>query len=145
MRLHKGILSLSMELGRREARIEKHKNTRSYTADDWQIQVGIHTLSSSEEEKAKALQNASREFFDFYTEKKIYFSREVCDLIDSFAALAGYMAMMYQNVAIKDEEGNLLVDPIVAEFWEKAGNRIPQLQASLEAEFRVLLGVQISG
>jgi hypothetical protein len=55
------------------------------------------------------------------------------------------MAMMYQNVAIKDEEGNLLVDPIVAEFWEKAGNRIPQLQASLEAEFRVLLGVQISG
>jgi hypothetical protein len=144
MLLHKGILSLTMEMGRREVRVKEHKKKRANANEVWRIQVGIHTLSSREEEIAIALQNASRDFFNFYTEKKIYFSHEICDQIDSFAALAGYMAMMYQNVAIKDEDGQLLVDPVVAEFWEKAWNRFPQLQASLETEFRLLLGVKVT-
>jgi hypothetical protein len=139
--LNRGIMGLSRELGAREYRAEEYAKTSAAKPEPWILRPGIHTLSETEEAKATALHQASREFLQFYSGRKIYFSQEVCEMIDSFVTLAGYMGVMYQNVALKDDDGQLFVNPMVLQVWENAGEKIPHLQASLEKEFRALLGV----
>lgn len=138
--LNYGIVGLTRELGAREYRAEEY--AKSATPEPWAIQPGIHTLSDAEESKAMALQQTAREFLLFYSERKIYFSHDVCAILDSLVSLAGYMGAMYQNVAIKDNDGRLFVNPKVLELWEMSGKKFPELQALLEKEFRALLGVQ---
>ncbi len=53
-----------------------------------------------------------------------------------------YQAMNYQNVALKDEEGNLLVHPSVKETWDLAIEKAPELLSLVESEFRSILGVE---
>lgn len=89
--LHMGIFGLSRELGAREARAEHYARHEASNAKPWELKEGIHTLSSDEETKAKALHEAYKEFMRFYREKKIYFSEDVCNVIESFANAAGYM------------------------------------------------------
>lgn len=48
----------------------------------------------------------------------------------------------YQNVALKDEKGNLYVSSEVKKVWDKAIETIPQLLSLLEVEFRDILGVK---
>ncbi len=139
--LYRGFLGLCLELGRREGRVEKYAENILKDPEPWVLKPGIHLLSPEEEEKAKALQKSTREFLAFYSEQKIYFSPEVCGLIDDFATLTGYMAMMYENVALKNEDGHLFVNPVVKDVWDKAGGKIPMLLVALEKEFRLLLGV----
>lgn len=139
--LYDEFLGLSRELGAREVRAEEYKTSKSSKAQPWELKTGIHTLSSSEEATAKALQKEYKDFSRFYREKKIYFSEDVCTLIDSFTSLTGYMGIMYENVAIRDDDDQSYVNPMVFAVWEKVGNQIPTLLAALEKEFRVLLGV----
>lgn len=139
--LYTGILSLSRELGAREARAEQYTQHEASDAEPWELKEGIHTLSPDEETKAKALHAAYKDFMAFYGEKKIYFSEDVCKLIESFATLAGYMGVMYQNVAIRDDEEQPYVNPLVLKTWNKTGEQVPKLLATLENEFRSLLGV----
>lgn len=143
--LYRGVLELSKELGAREARADEYSKSGAQESEPWELLPGIHTLSQSEESKATSLHSAYRDFVQFYTEKKIYFSPEVCNLIDSFATLAGYMGVMYQNVALRDEDNQPFVNPIVLSAWEKSGDKIPALLAAVENEFRGLLGVNPSG
>jgi len=49
--------------------------------------------------------------------------------------------MNYHNVAIKDKDGNLWVNPEVKRVWDGAVATIPGLLTLLEREFRDLLGV----
>jgi len=139
--LYQGVMSLSMELGIRQARAEHYSRYEAATAQPWEIKVGIHTLSPDEEVQAKALHQTYKEFMHFYGEKKIYFSVDVCNVIESFANTAGYMGIMYQNVAVRDDDNQPFINPLVSKTWEKMGNKLPELLATLEKEFRSLLGV----
>lgn len=142
--LERGVIELSMELGAREARAEEYNESGAQKSKPWELISGIHTLSASEESKANSLHSAYREFMQFYTEKKIYFSPEVCNLIDSIANLTGYMGVMYQNVALRDDDNQPFVNPLVLSTWKKSGEKIPALLAAIESEFRGLLGVNNS-
>ncbi|CAB3805636.1 hypothetical protein [Pararobbsia alpina] len=139
--LYAGILKLAQELGAREVRSEDYMKYEAVRAQPWEIKPGIHTLSESEEAKATALQEAYKDLCHFYNEKKIYFSIQVCEQIDSFAALAGYIAVMYQNVAIRDDDNQPYVNPLVVKVWNQAGEKATPLLSAVESEFRTLLGV----
>jgi hypothetical protein len=139
--IYSGILGLSRELGARHARAEHYMQHEAAKAEPWDLTQGIHTLSPEEEAKAKALHQIYKEFMLFYAEKKIYFSEDVCRLIESFANLAGYIGVMYQNVALRDDDSQPYVNPLVQQTWKKAGEQVPKLLATLETEFRTLLGV----
>jgi hypothetical protein len=130
--LYDGTLGLSYELGARKARAEQYNQHEAENAKPWDFREGIHTLLPDEETKAKALHEVYKEFMLFYQARKIYFSGEVCSLIESFANLAGYMGVMYQNVAIRADENQLYVNPLVLETWNKAGEQVPKLLATLE-------------
>ena len=139
--LDRQVISLSRELGAREGRAENYKQWKRPDAEPWDIEPGIHTLSQEEEEKSKRLHQSYKDFMSFYRQKKIYFSAELCQLIDSFATLAGYMGVMYQNDAIRDDDDQPYVNPLVPRAWEESGAKIPDLLSALELEFRSLLGV----
>jgi len=139
--LYEGIIGLSYELGAREVRADHYARYDAIKSQPWEIKEGIQTLSIEEETKAKNLHETYKEFMKFYNEKKIYFSEEVCALIEQFANLAGFMGTMYQNVALRDDDNQPYFNPIVLETWFKAGERIPKLLATMEKEFRVMLGV----
>lgn len=127
--LYRDIRDLDNEFWDRKSRAEGYAEAAAGSTEPQDPKPGIHTRSPEEEQKARSLQLASREFLAFYSEKRIYFSKAVCNLIDSFIMLTGWTA------------GQLFVNPSSKEFWVMIGQRIPQLQASLEKEFRVLLGV----
>ena len=139
--LHEQVIGLSRELGAREHRAESYKQHKVPDAMPWDIEPGIHTLSSEEEEKSKRLHQSYKDFMSFYRQRRIYFSEEICHIIDSFVTLAGYMGVMYQNVALRDDEDQPYVNPAVLQAWEKSGEKIPGLLSALEVEFRSLLGV----
>ena len=77
-----------------------------------------------------------------YGRNKIYFSLTVCQLADRLGNLAYFLSSNYQNVALKDEKGNLYVSSEVKQVWDKAVETIPKLLSLLEAEFRDILGVK---
>jgi len=139
--LYDGILELSLELGARSARTELYMQHEAINSEPWDIKEGIHTLSPDEEARAKKVHKFYMDFMSFYKQNKIYFSGEVCSLIESFAGTAGYMGVMYQNVAIRDDENESFVNPLVLATWESAGEKVPKLLSTLENEFRLLLGV----
>lgn len=103
--------------------------------------LGIHTLTEDEEKLIKELSSLTSDFFVFYGRNKIYFSEAICNLVDRFSVLTSYMSFNYHNVALKDEQGNLYVNPEVKEVWDKAIKVIPELLPLMEQEFRKLLGV----
>lgn len=139
--LYTQIFGLSRELGAREVRAEHYAKYEAKHAQPWELEEGIHTLSPDEEVKAKALHEDYKDFMRFYRERKIYFSEDICQLIESFATTAGYLGVMYQNVAIRDDDNQPYVNPLVLKTWEKTGEQAPKLLATLENEFRSLLGV----
>ena len=139
--LYMGILALNQELGAREVRAERYAQHEGRYAQPWELKEGIHTLSPVEETKAKILHEGYKDFMRFYRERKIYFSEGACNVIESFASAAGYLGVMYQNVALRDDDNQTYVNPLVLKTWNKTGEQVPKLLATLENEFRCLLGV----
>ena len=109
--------------------------------ESWKMVPGIHFLNADEEKQVKELSSGTKDFYEFYGKYKIYFTPQVCDLIDRFSTLAYYLAVNYQNVALKDRDGKLYVNPEIKEVWDKAIEAIPLLLSNLEEEFRTILGV----
>jgi len=109
---------------------------------EWQLEPGIDTLSPEEEERIKELREETTKFYEFYKRNRIYFSPNICELIDRFATVTSYLPLNYHNVALKDKDGNLLVNPIVKKTWDKAFETIPQLLDIIEVQFRKILGVE---
>lgn len=105
------------------------------------IVPGLHTLNEDEEKVLKELSSLTSEFHMFYGKNKIYFPDTICNLVDRFSTLASYMVFNYQNVALKDEQGNLYVNPMIKKVWDKAIEVIPEVLSLMEQEFRKLLGV----
>ena len=138
-----GLLSrLLFQYKHREIREDLDRKYYRDKREAWQLKDGIDTLRPEEQERIDALNNSLTEFYEFFGKHRLYFSSEVCELIDRFATLASYQAMNYQNVALKDEEGNLLVHPSVKETWDLAIEKAPELLSLVESEFRSILGVE---
>jgi hypothetical protein len=51
-----------------------------------------------------------------------------------------YFAANYRNVALQDKDGALRLNPEVKRVGDAATVALPELKASLEGEFRTLLG-----
>lgn len=138
-----GLLSrLHFEYRHREIREDLDRRFYRDKREDWQLEPGIDTLRPEEQARIDELNDSLTEFYEFFKKHRLYFSSEVCDLIDRFATLASYQAMNYQNIALKDEEGNLLVHPSVKETWDLAIEKAPELLSLVESEFRSILGVE---
>lgn len=135
------IQRLLFEYQHREIREDLDKKYYQKNREEWKLVEGIHTLSAEEEQKVKELSSHMSELYEFYGKYKIYFSSNTCDLIDRFSTLASYLATNYQNVALKDNDGNLYVNPDVKVVWDRAIETIPTLLVELEKEFRSILGV----
>lgn len=134
---------LTRAIGSREGQIKKQiKETfKEREPVKSELRTQTHQLSSNEKELVKVLQLSTEEFRSFYLEKKIYFSPEICELIEKLSGSAGYRAAMYEFVAIKDVADTTTLSPTIKEFWGKCGDRIPKILQLLEKEFRLLLGV----
>jgi len=138
--LQGAITKLLYEYQYREIRENVNKK-RHHKRDPGKIVFGVHTLTEDEEKVLKELSCSTSDFYIFYGRNKIYFSKTICNLIDRFATLASYMSFNYQNVALKDEHGELYVNPEIKKVWDKAIEVIPELLSLMEQDFRKLLGV----
>lgn len=136
------LLRLHFEYQHREIREDLDRKYDRAKREEWQLEPGIDTLRPEEQARIDALNISLTEFYEFFNYHRLYFSRDVCEIIDRFATLASYQAMNYQNVALKDEDGNLLVNPKVKEVWDLAAQNAPELLALVELEFRSILGVE---
>ena len=52
--------------------------------------------------------------------------------MDRLSSISAFVASSYQNVALKDNDGNLLVHPDVKKVWDAALETIPTLLDELE-------------
>ncbi len=136
------LMRLNFQYRNREIREDIDRKYHRDKREAWQLEPGIDTLRPEEQERIDELNHFLTDFYEFFNSHRLYFSANVCQLIDSFATLASYQAMNYENIAIKDEEGNLLVHPSVKETWDAAGQRAPELLVILESEFRSILAVE---
>jgi hypothetical protein len=144
--LYNSIQKVLFEYERRQIREDVNRKDPSFSKrQPWEKIPGIHFLDSDEQKQLKELSTLVSEFHNFYSTHKIYFTPQVCNLIDRFAGLAAYLKMNYENVALKDKDGNLYVNPEVKEVWDKAVEAIPLLLLNLEGEFRTILGVSVTG
>ena len=106
----------------------------------WELAPGLELLDKEEEAAIKQLSDCSSDLFQFYGKNRLFFPTVACDAIDRICTLAGFLAMNYQNVAIKDRDGNLYVNPKVKATWDQAMRVIPGLLATIESDFRKTLG-----
>lgn len=139
--LYQSIQKLLFEYQHREIREDIDRKYYQEKRQDWEMKPGIHTLIEHEQARMDELSSKTRNFFEFYGRHKIYFDPGICDLIDRFSTLSSYLATNYEEIALKDNEGNLYVNPEVKRVWDKAIETIPGLLQLLENEFREILGV----
>lgn len=138
-----GLIEILMfEYRHREIREDIDRKYHRDNREEWKLESGIDTLDTREEERIEKIRQSTNNLFNFYKKHRIYFTKAICLEIDSFLSLTSFMESNYENIALKDTNGNLLVNPIVKETWDKAHNVIPQILHSLEIQFREILGVQ---
>ena len=111
--------------------------------ESWNLVEGIHTLSENEAEHVERLSDCVKDIHAYYGASRLYVPVACCALMDRLTNLAGYLAVNYSNVALKDDEGNLLVNPDVKRIWDGAIATIPALMNELETQFRQTLGEKI--
>lgn len=136
------IRRLQYEYMGREIREDLDQKYYKQKREEWELVDGIHSLTDSEGEKVKLLHNALMEFWPFYSKNRIYFPTTVCTLIDKYSGLASFVAGNYHNIALKDNDGNLYVAPVVKNVWDGAERTMPEVLRMLVVEFRSLLGVE---
>jgi len=139
--INNSIQKVLIKFRHREIRVDVDKKSPLGKRKPWEMIPGLEILNEDEEATIKHLSNFISDFHEFYGKYKIYFNPDVCDLIERFSVLASYMAINYENVALKDENGNLCVNPKVKEVWDKAIKVIPVMLSTLEGEFRSILGI----
>ena len=122
----------------RKDKIKKeHPDIQPYIPSSEQI-----GLTNKEIQVIDKVESCNKELFEFYSKNKIYFSLAVCELTDRFYKLASYLAFIYQDVTLKDEDGRSYVNPKAKEVWDMSIKTIPKLLTQLEKEFRDILGVK---
>jgi len=131
---------LLFEYQHREIREDLDRRFYLNKREEWILVPGIHTLRPEESERIDEVSKAATDIHVFYGTRKLYLPASCCTLMDRLSSLAAFVATSYQNIALKDNDGNLLVHPDVKRVWDAAIQTIPQLLAELEKEFRLALG-----
>ena len=134
---------LLFEFKRRQTREDTDRKHHAHRRNPWELIKGIHYLTEEELAKVEFVGKSARDTYAFYRSHKIYFPREICDDIDRFLSLANYTASSYEDVAIKDENGQLMVNPKVKELCESSYQVIPGILDDLENRFRNLMSVHV--
>lgn len=78
------------------------------------------------------------DFLDYYAKNKIYFNRDICFNFEEIEAIMGILqglGFMTESTTTLDEKAVELINMLIKE-------EIPKLKATLEDEFRKLLGVE---
>jgi len=132
---------VNFEFEHREIREDIDRKFHRNHREEWSLEAGVDTLNEKEESEIELLREATSNLFNFYKKYRLYFTSQVCEEIDKFLTLTSYMQSNYRNIALKDTDGNLLVNPKVKEMWDKANEIIPYVLQQLEAHFRKILGV----
>ena len=128
----------------REIREDLDRQFELARRESWVLVPGIHTLSPDEQVQVEELSSRTKELHQHYGKNRLYLPRSCCDVMDNLIPLTTFVAVNYQNVALKDNDGNLLVNPAVKKFWDISIERIPLLLQDLEAAFRAALGESLS-
>ena len=131
---------LLSEFKLRQNREDIDRMNGAINREAWELVPGIHLLTEEEKGKIDFVDSSALELYAYYREHKVYLPSEVCAKIDHFLSLTQYTASNYQSVAIKDENGDLMVNPKVKELWASANTAIPSILSDLENRFRSLLG-----
>ncbi len=109
------------------------------------LNTWICPLQFADSEKLKpsrqqVVYDTGKEFYTFYQKHRIFFTPEVCKLLDD-------LTTKLLHVRIEFETQNRLEGKDQTEVWMKAwkgiSKDIPQLRSSIEDEFRSILGVNI--
>lgn len=91
-------------------------------------------------ERAKEVFDDCRKFNDFFEQRRIYFSEEVCTMTDGFVELIGET-----NAAVSRAPDNLdFSNKDSQEAYRQMADlmdRLPQIKKLIEKDFRTLLGV----
>lgn len=98
----------------------------------------------SKEEKALTLYEKTQSFSDYFNKNKIYFSKEVCEKVESvfeeintsMIKFRVWMSMSKRGVGDSEEYHKAWMDA-----WNLMKDRVPSLREKIEDEFRLLLGV----
>ncbi len=136
------IQRLQFEYRHREIREDLDRKFYLNKREEWELVPGIHTLRSEESEWVNELSKITSELHLFYGTNRLYLPKKCCALMDRFSSISAFVASSYQNVALKDNDGNLLVHLDVKKLWDAALETIPALLSELEEEFRSTLGAE---
>lgn len=136
------IQRLLFEYRHREIREDLDRKFYLNNREEWDLVPGIHTLRPEESERVDELSKITSELHLFYGTNRLYLPKKCCVLMDRLSSLSAFVASSYQNVALKDNDGNLLVHPDVKRVWDAALETIPTLHSELENEFRSALGAE---
>jgi hypothetical protein len=137
--LHRCIARLQFEYQGREIREDCDRKS-PFKRQPWELAPGLELLDKDEEAAIKELSSCSSELYRFYGRYRLFFPRSACESIDRICTLASFLSVNYQNVALKDKDGNLYVDPKVKSTWDQAMAVIPSLLTAIDSEFRQTLG-----
>lgn len=132
---------IKFELAGREIREDNDRKYFRATREEWEMREGIDTLAPEEKERIDSLQKSLREMQHFYGTNRLYLPLQCCNAMDRLSIGASFIASNYHNVAIKDKDGNLLVNPQVKRVWDAAHEEIPKLLEQLDKEFRTAIGM----
>jgi len=133
---------LLFEYQHREIREDLDRKFYLNKREEWKLVPGIHTLRPEESERINELSKITSELHIFYGINRLYLPTKCCALMDRLSSISAFIASSYQNVALKDNDGNLLVHPDVKRVWDAALETIPALLSELENEFRSALGAE---
>lgn len=139
--VHECVARLSYQYQYRAIREEHFRKFDAESVPSWHVAPGIDNLSQDEAGLIQEMRDMTRRFYQFYRVNRIYFTPSVCNSIDRFSNLSSYLVSTYENVAIKDRDGNLIVNEKVKEVWDAALESIPELLAAIETQFRAMLGL----
>jgi hypothetical protein len=131
-----------VQLKVREIKEEAHREYNH--VKEWEMISGIHILNPQEETSVNELKRSLVQLNDFYGRKRLYLSTECCELMNRINSLSSFMASNYNSLAIKNLDGTLMVHPDIKGVWEKSVETIPLLQASLEEQFKSIIGVKFN-
>jgi hypothetical protein len=94
------------------------------------------------EERAWKADDAVGVFGIYYSENKIYFSKDTCNLFDKLMECSLKIVLdMRQSLADKTNEGGIRQKEVWHDSWNAIDSIIPSLKSQLENDFRQLLGV----
>ncbi|MHA4410656.1 hypothetical protein ACX163_05205 [Bacillus cereus] len=99
------------------------------------------------EQKSKDALDSYWDFLDFYSVNRIYFSEDICKIIDN---IEGEFKNILHNIQVYELDRNELDSDIKVRHeqinvwkanWDRVKKEIPDLKNKIEIEFRKLLGV----